>query len=368
MRWKYTVNDIIHNNWNTITKLNINTHQIRHLHNISNCHTPALGRTRIQCKQCSHLQYQYHSCRNRHCPSCQGSKREEWIDRQQKYLLDVPYFHVVFTLPEQLRPLCLFKPRILYNLLFKAAWQTINTLSKDSKFLGAQTGMTAVQHTWSQNLGLHPHLHCIIPAGGLTDNKKWKATRSNGNYLFPRKIMKPIFKGIFMKELKSLHKQGLIKLDDQLREILYAKNWVVYAKRPFSTPAHVIEYLGRYTHKIAISNYRITKVDENHVFFKWKDYKHAAKQKTMKLLIPEFLRRFAMHILPHRFVRIRHYGILSFHGRSKIIPYIQQMKGFTPKILRVVVRTKTTNTTECEKCKSNNIVTTILPKQKNRDP
>jgi len=148
LRWKHTVNEIIANHWNTVLNLNLNTHQLRHLHNISSCHTPALGGTRFTCTSCKHEHFIYHSCRNRHCPSCQGSKREEWISRQQKYLLDVPYYHVVFTLPSQLRTLCLFKPRLVYNMLFDASWQTINTLSKDHKFLGAQAGMTAVLHTW----------------------------------------------------------------------------------------------------------------------------------------------------------------------------------------------------------------------------
>lgn len=321
----------------------------------------------MTCKDCNHLQYRYHSCRNRHCPSCQGSKREEWIARQQKYLLDVPYFHVVFTLPQELRQLCLYKPRLMYKLLFKASWETINTLSKDNKNLGAQAGMTAVLHTWSQNLGIHPHLHCIVPGGGLTQNGKWKSTRSKGKYLFPRKVMSKVFRAIFMRELKLLASTGDIHLDRALKEKLYSKKWIVYAKRPFEKPAHVIEYLGRYTHKIAISNYRIIKVTDTDVYFKWKDYRHAGKQKVMSLNISEFIRRFAMHILPHRFVRIRHYGILSYHGRSKKIPVIQKQQGFIPKIEIVVDRPQIEQEV-CEKCKSSNIATIILIKQKNRAP
>jgi hypothetical protein len=198
LKWEHTVNDIIKNNRNTIAKLNLNTYQLRIFNNIAKCHTAELGGVALTCSDCNQVQYKYHSCRNRHCPSCQGGKTEEWINRQQKYLLNVPYFHVVFTLPEELRPLCLFKPRIMYNLLFKASWETIATLSKDNKHLGAQSGMTAVLHTWSQNLGIHPHLHCIIPGGGVTKNGSWKYTKSKGKYLFPREIMRPIFRAIVM--------------------------------------------------------------------------------------------------------------------------------------------------------------------------
>lgn len=365
MKWEHTVNDIIKNNWPTTQKLNLNKHQYRHLHNISKCHTAALGGTLLTCQDCSHLQYKYHSCRNRHCPSCQGGKREEWIARQQQYLLDVPYFHVVFTLPSELRPLCMHKPRLMYNLLFKASWEAIATVSKDKKYLGAKSGMTAVLHTWSQNLLLHPHLHCIVPGGGVTTAGKWKSTRSKGKYLFPAKVLSTIFRAVFLKGLKALTKQGEIKLDRALREQLYEKQWVVYAKQPFSKPAHVIEYLGRYTHKVAISNYRLLKVTGTHVTFNWKDYRHGSTKKEMTLTITEFIRRFALHILPHRFVRIRHYGILSNHGRSKVIPKLQKEQNYKPIICLVVTRPET-NTELCQKCKSPNVMTTILLPQKSR--
>jgi hypothetical protein len=255
----------------------------------------------------------------------------------------------------------------MYNLLFKASWHTIATLSKDKKYLGAQSGMTAVLHTWSQNLGLHPHLHCIIPGGGLTKHSKWKTTRSKGKYLFPGKVIGQVFKAIFMKELKDLTKAGVIKMDRSLKESLYTRRWVVYAKRPFAKPAHVIEYLGRYTHKIAISNYRINNVTDTHVSFKWKDYRHANKHKVMPLTIREFIRRLAIHILPHRFVRIRHYGILSFHGRSKKIPVIQLQQEYKVKFDLVIIR-PSKEFEICQKCKSQNLITTILIKQNVRSP
>ena len=367
MKWNYTVNDIIKNNWSTVNNIGLNSYQIRHLNNISKCHTDALGGVALTCTQCGNSQYQYHSCRNRHCPSCQGSKREEWIARQQKYLLDVPYFHVVFTLPSELRTFALHEPRVIYNLLFKAGWETITTLSKDPKYLGAQPGMTAVLHTWSQNLGLHPHLHCIVPGGGVDDNGKWKTTRSKGKFLFPAKVMSTIFKAICMRELKALAKAKTISLTSKLRNTLYRKKWVVYAKRPFANPSHVIEYLGRYTHKIAISNYRIINVNDTHVSFRWKDYRHGSANKTMQLTIPEFIRRFAMHILPHRFVRIRHYGILSFHARANKIEEIQKNQNFDPPEIKIVVR-PTINLNQCNVCKHEAMITTILQKQKPRSP
>ena len=367
MRWKHTVNDIIANHWSTTTSLGLNTHQLRHLNNISKCHTAALGGVVLTCKDCGLVQYKYHSCRNRHCPSCQGSKREEWIERQQQYLLDVPYFHVVLTLPCELRSLCLHMPRVMYNLLFKASWETIATLSKDIKYLGAQSGMTAILHTWSQNLSLHPHLHCIIPGGGVTKSGKWKTTRSKGKYLFPAKVLRVIFKAIFLNELKALMKVGVIKRDRGLLDLLYGKKWVVYAKRPFAKPAHVIEYLGRYTHKVGISNYRIICVNSTHVTFHYKDYRHAGTKKEMTLTIGEFIRRFALHILPHRFVRIRHYGLLSYHGRSKKIPDIQDSQGYQPKLDLIVCRPNVI-VDQCLSCGSKKLSSQILPKQNIRSP
>lgn len=342
--------------------MDLNTYQLFQLNNLRKCGTQELGGHILSCKECNHLQYIYHSCRNRHCPSCQGKQREQWITKQQQYLLDVPYFHVVFTLTHELNPLCMEHPRIMYNLLFKASWQTINTLSKDRKFLGANPGMTAVLHTWSQNLGLHPLLHCIIPAGGVDKNMQWKHTRANGKYLFPPKIMAAIFKGIFIKELNRLSKHHIIKLDPLLKEKLYHKNWAVYAKKPFLNPSFVIEYLGRYTHKIAISNYRLIHADKNKITFSWKNYRRQGQTKPMELTIVEFIRRFSLHILPKRFVRIRHFGILSFHGRKKTIPIIQKQQGFNP-ILSKADEEKSTVEPRCIKCNSSNIIHTILPRK-----
>ena len=324
MRWKYSVGQIIRNNWDYIQHSGVfNSFKIKHLSALSKCRTAALGGHVDACEDCGFYKISYNSCGNRHCPTCGSLKREEWILRQEEKLLDVPYFHVVFTLPHELNPLCLYRPRLMYGLLFRAAWQTIQAFAADPKYLGAKTGMTAVLHTWGQQLSLHPHLHCIIPGGGLTKSGKWKTTRSNGKYLYPKNALRKVFKGKFMSELKALAQAGEIELPAELREKLYGKKWVVYAKRPFARPQDVLEYLGRYTHKTAISNYRIIDVDDHTVTFKYKDYREAAKQKEMTLATEEFIRRFALHILPHGFARMRHYGLLSSRGVSAHLPDIQ---------------------------------------------
>ena len=366
MRWRHTVGGILADNWKLVLNNNLNGHQLKHLNQISRCHTASLGGTVNECQECNDISYSYHSCRNRHCPSCGGSKRNEWIKRQQSYLLDTPYYHVVFTMPQELNILCMYAPRLMYDTLFKASWKTIQIFANDHKYLGAKTGMTAILHTWSQNMGLHPHLHCIVPGGGVTTHGKWKHTRSKGKYLFPVKAMAAVYKGVFIAELKKLDKIGAIDLPNSLKEQLYKKRWVVYAKRPFASPDHVIEYLGRYTHKVAISNHRLVAYDSNHVLFKWKNYRNAAKQEFMELKTPEFIRRLSMHILPHKFVRIRHFGLLSFHARSKSIPEIQKAQNFTPKIAPVY--NLPARITHCHKCKSKKIVTSPLLKTKTRSP
>ncbi len=226
-------------------------------------------------------------------------------------------------MPHELNRLCLQHPRLLYGLLFRTAWQTLKAFADDPKFLGAKSGMTAVLHTWGQNLSLHPHLHCIVPGGGLTKSGKWITTRSQGKYLYPKKALRQVFKGKFMAALKELHASNTIVLTDEVRETCYRKKWVVYAKRPFAKPQDVIEYLGRYTHKIAISNYRLKVVSNSQITFSYKDYKNNAAKKEMQLHPTEFVRRFALHILPHGFARMRHFGLLSSRGKSTYLPDIQ---------------------------------------------
>ena len=285
-----------------------NTWQLRTLHAVRRCRTAALGAHVDGCTSCGHLRISYNSCRNRHCPKCQGAQREQWIQARETELLPVPYFHVVFTLPDTLNALCLHKDKEVYNILFQSAWHVLNSFGHDHKWLGAQNGMISILHTWGQTMTLHPHLHCIVPGGGINKQGKWKTARSDGKYLFNAKAMSKVFRGKFIALLKERLPEAMLP---EVVNDLYKKDWVVYAKRPFGGPQSVIEYLGRYTHKIAISNHRIKNIEDGKVTFSYKDYKQAAVKKEMTLEAMEFIRRFAMHILPKGFVRIRHYGILS---------------------------------------------------------
>ena len=300
------------------------TQHKRVLNAIAKCRTAALGGHLDVCDHCGHQRISYNSCRNRHCPKCQGTNRERWILDRQHDLLPVPYFHVVFTLPEQLNSYCLHFPERIYNILFQACRYTILKLGEDEKHLGATMGMTCVLHTWGQNLSLHPHVHCIVPGGGVTKSDHWKMCRSKGKYLFPANVMSAVFRGKFMELFKAFCKNENIALTDELINTLYRKPWVVYAKKPFGGPKQVIDYLGRYSHRIAISNHRIKTISDSQVTFSYKDYKQGGKQKILTLDACEFLRRFCLHILPPGFMKIRHYGILASRAKPKL--KLQQMK------------------------------------------
>ena len=312
--------DVLRTHWPAIEhSSSINSWQLRTLGAVMRCRTAAMGGHVDACSSCGNLRISYNSCRNRHCPKCQGNKREEWIQAREQELLPVPYFHVVFTLPEELNTIAMHKPALLYNTLFESAWDTIQTFGHDPKHLGAKTGMIAILHTWGQTLSLHPHLHCIVPGGGITKYRQWKIARSNGKYLFPVKAMSKVFRAKFVQNLKSEYKD----IDKHLVNALFKKQWVVYAKQPFGNANSVIEYLGRYTHKVAISNHRLINVDANTVTFSYKDYRHGSQKKEMTLDAMEFVRRFSLHILPRSFVRIRHYGILSSTSKKVTIPEIR---------------------------------------------
>ncbi len=309
MQPAFQVSDVLEAHWSQVQQSEMfNTWQLRTLNAVRRCRTAALGSHVDGCTSCGHLRISYNSCRNRHCPKCQGTEREKWIQARQAELLPVPYFHVVFTLPDTLNRLCLFKPAILYGLLFKTTWSVINSFGHDPKWLGAQTGMISILHTWGQTMTLHPHLHCIVPGGGLTKQEKWKQAKSKGKYLFNVKAMSTVFRGRFIAGLKE---QLPKELNPELLSKLYKHKWVVYAKRPFAGAGNVVEYLGRYTHKIAISNHRIISHENDRVTFSYKDYKQGSVKEEMTLDAREFIRRFSMHILPKGFVRIRHYGIVS---------------------------------------------------------
>ncbi len=321
---QHEVAHIVKNNWDAIYgDSRFNSHQIRMLNAIRVCRTSELGWHLDECDECAHLRISYNSCRNRHCPKCQGKQREDWIRSQHEKLLPVKYFHVVFTIPDILNRLCLYQPKMMYSILFKTAWYTIKTFAADHKHLGAQTGMTSILHTWSQNLSLHPHLHCIVPAGGITKYGKWKQAKSNGEFLFPVEAMSPVFRARFVHLLRKEAKRKNVSIPQSLFDQLFRKDWVIFAKQPFLGPVQIIEYIGRYTHKIAISNHRIVKVDEQKVFFSYKDYRKEGKKKIMALDEMEFIRRFSLHILPLRFVRIRHFGILNPKSKHEIPDIIE---------------------------------------------
>lgn len=339
-----------------VENIGLNTWQLRTLSALRRCRTAALGGHVDACDSCGTLHISYNSCRNRHCPRCQGHKREEWMRARQDELLPVPYFHVVFTLPAAINPLAMHRPKDVYAFLFKSAWQTLESFGKQK---GVQMGMIAILHTWGQNLCLHPHLHCVVPGGGINKQGKWQNIRADGKFLFSVKALSKVFRAKYVAELRKA------KLGDQhLYDILFAQPWVVYAKRPFGGPKQVIEYLGRYTHKVAISNHRLQSVNNQGVTFGYKDYRTGGKNKTMHLPLAEFIRRFAQHILPKGFVRIRHYGMLSSTWKRQKLPNLQTALHVLPP---VKTEEKTTQLHRCPCCKSG-LLRTILVFDKRGPP
>jgi hypothetical protein len=297
----------------------LSKHQLRTLSALERCRTAALGAHIDGCDECGHLQISYNSCRNRHCPKCQGVNKEMFIIEQEELLLPVAYYHVVFTLPHELNELCLHNPKVMYGLLFEAAWYTINTLARDEQWLGAKTAATMVLHTWSQTLTLHPHVHCIVPNGGLDKQGHWRYPKKSGangrgRFLFPVAAMKKLYRGYFLSKLKEKIKKGELLLPAHFpegrkyktwKDDLYQKDWVVYTKKPFSGVQKVVDYLARYSHRVAITNHRIQAITDTEVVFQYKDYKDKAAKKSMRLDGREFLRRFCLHILPAGFRKVR---------------------------------------------------------------
>jgi hypothetical protein len=313
-----------------------NVHVQKVLQRIRNCRTAALGYHVYGCtnEDCGHIKYQYHSCRDRHCPNCGALKKQEWIEARSRELLPVKYYHVVFTLPHELNSLVMGHRKLLYKLLFDAAAQTLLAFSKDEKYMGATPGIISVLHTWGQQLSFHPHVHCIVSGGGITGNNSWKEAKKNDwQFLFPVKAMSIVYRAKFLEKLQQMVNDGeaVSQKEDtkQLINLLYTKGWNVYAKAPFGGPQAVIEYLGRYTHKVAISNHRIESINDEAgtVTFNYKDYADCNKQKQMTLAMSEFIRRFEQHILPERFTKIRTYGYLSNRNRQRRInEVLQKMK------------------------------------------
>lgn len=303
------------------------------------CRTAALGGELYRCERCGRDHFVPHSCGNRHCPQCQGAQAVAWLERQQATLLPIPYFHVVFTLPHALNPLLRQNQRALFNLLFAAASQTV--LQFGRRELGAQLGLTAVLHTWGQTLGEHYHLHCIVTGGGLRlKGSGWVGT--SAHYLFPVPALSRVFAGKFRAGLEALREKGKLEYHGQLEALatpgnwaalvfdLQQSKWVVYAKRPFAGPEQVLAYLSRYTHRVAISNRRLLALDGGHVTFSYRDYADGDRRKTMRLTVGEFVRRFCLHLLPERFVKIRHYGLLGNRNRQARVEQARQSLGVNP--------------------------------------
>jgi len=294
---------------------------------IERCRTAALGGELRQCDACGTRRYVYHSCRNRHCPKCQTRAKERWLAARRAELLPVPYFHLVFTLPHELNALAQGNPRALYAMLFAAASETLVEFGRNPRWLGGEIAATLVLHTWGQTLSQHLHVHALVAAGALSESGPW--VRSRRGFLFPVKALSVVFRGKFLEALGAALARGRLTLsgstaalgDPRMQRSLLAelrkKAWVVYAKRPFAGPGQVLEYLGRYTHRVAISNERLVSLEESAVRFRYKDYAHGARRRVMELCAPEFLRRFALHVLPRGFNRIRHYGVLANrHNRA----------------------------------------------------
>lgn len=314
--------------------------QRKAMRDIGLCRTAALGGHLQQCAHCSHQTISYLSCRNRHCPKCQSTARDRWLQKQAASLLPVPYSHVVFTLPEQLRPLALRNQRLLYRLLFRAVSETLLSLAADPRRLGARIGILAVLHTWSQNLQYHPHLHCLVPAGGLAlDDSGWIACRPG--YFLPSLVLSRLFRGKLLAFLKhayvhnQLHFPGALASLAEPRQfyallsLLRRKQWVVHAKPPFGGPQHVLNYLARYTHRVAIANGRLLSLTQGQVRFRWRDSKHNNRIKVMRLDAVEFLRRFLLHVLPDGFVKIRHFGLLANRNRRQALALCRQHRNTT---------------------------------------
>ena len=323
------------------------------------CRTAALGSHTRRCDACDHEEISYNSCRNRHCPKCQGTKQREWLDRECAQLIAAEYFHVVFTLPAELGPLALCNQRVIYGLLFEAAADAISTIARDPRHLGATPGVTAVLHTWGQTLDYHPHVHCVVPGGGWSvDGSTW--IRCPPGFFLPVRLLSRRFRETFLRGLERERQAKRIRYSEATTAVeenwnafqksLRTHEWVVYAKPPFGGPEQVLKYLARYTHRVAIANSRIVGIEEGRVLFRWRSYR-AGKMKTMSLAGEEFVRRFLLHVLPPGFVRIRHYGFLANRVRTEKVDRIRQLMAppEIPEVIRVAAESRATSERSSEK-------------------
>jgi predicted Zn-ribbon and HTH transcriptional regulator len=313
------------------------------LNAILRCRTAALGGHVDACSKCGYEAVSYNSCRNRHCPKCQANARDRWLEARGKELLPTRYVHVVFTLPRQLSPLALQNKREIYGLLFRASAETLLEVARDPKRLGAEIGFFSILHTWNQRLQHHPHVHCVVPAGGLApDHSRW--VNSQQKFFLPVKVLRKVFRGKFVDGLKALHAEGKLGFHGSLAALqspkafaawlrpLFRSHWVVYSKRPFGGAQHALRYLGQYTHRVAISNHRLVALADGMVTFRWRDSAHKNEKRLMTLPVNEFLRRFLLHVLPPGFVRIRHFGLMAHRRRGVSLPLCLKLLAETGRV------------------------------------
>jgi len=335
------VADIFHNygsSWRQAHVGHLSLGQLKVMSAIENCRSSVLGGHVLYCESCQHYDIAYNSCRNRHCPKCQASAAYRWLEARQADLLPVDYYHVVFTLPEKIRDLAYQNKAVVYSILFQTVAQTLQIIAGDPKHLGAKIGATLVLHTWGSAMVHHPHIHGIVPGGGLSvDREQWIACKPG--FFLPVRVLSRLFRRLFLESLTNSYQQGQLQFFGQLQELSVTKvfndliktcrqqEWVVYAKRPFSGPEAVLNYLSRYTHRVAIANSRLIAMNDQEITFKWKDYRNKGKKQygTMTLSPDEFIRRFLLHVLPSGFHRIRHYGLLANGGRKDNIALARKL-------------------------------------------
>jgi hypothetical protein len=334
--------------WRQANAGHVSLEQLKVMSAIENCRTATLGGHVLRCENCSHIQIAYNSCRNRHCPKCQGAAAKEWLAEREAELLPVPYFHVVFSLPSQIAEIAYQNKAVIYGLLFKASSESMLTIAADPKHLGARIGILSVLHTWGSALTHHPHVHMIVPGGGFSlDGNSWISSRAD--FFLPVRVLSRLFRRLFLDKLAAAHKTGELQFFGDHAKLADAKvfaaylaplrkrEWVVYSKRPFGGPEEVLRYLARYTHRVAISNRRLIACEENGVTFKWKDYRVEGPERyqTMTLATGEFIRRFLMHVLPAGFHRIRYYGMLTSRKRAENVARARELLLTPPPLIPI---------------------------------
>ena len=335
---------------------------------IKNCKTANIGAHKYICDECGYEEIAYNSCRNRHCPNCQTGKKLKWIEARKEEVLNIKYYHIVFTIPSELYTIAIQNQEKIYKILFKSSAETMQELARDEKYLGAEIGFFSILHTWGQNLMYHPHVHLVVTGGGLTEVNTWKEKEED--FFIPVQVMSRVYRGKFLDYMKKekIEFYGSNKdlenpaTYNSLIQKMYDKEWIVYCKEPFKNAECVIQYLGRYTHRVAISNERILKIEEEKVTFKWRDYKDGNKMKEMTVSIEEFIRRFLLHILPPRFMKIRHYGLLGNRNKKTKLAVCKKLTNTTNlekleiSTLEILKKTLGVDFNLCPVCKKGHLV------------